>query len=101
LRLIHFDGKGRIQVSVAKTFSRSVDLLADVSFAASDGAYGTNDGTLYGVNDGTLYGGAADVSEARIVTPGVARAWSVVVANTTADPFEVESINFALTGRKD
>lgn len=101
LRLIHFDGKGRIQVSAAKTFQKVAALLSDVNFSASEGLYGTNDGTLYGVDDGSIYGGLADVNDARILTPGVARAWSVIVANQTADPFEIDSISFSLTGRKD
>jgi hypothetical protein len=101
IRLIHFDGKGRVQVSVAKTFSHSAEQLADVSFASNDGVAGVNDGTLAGADDGSLAGGALDVAEARIVTPGVARAWSVQIANSTADALEIDSINFALTGRKD
>jgi hypothetical protein len=101
IRLIHFDGKGRIQASAAKTFSKVSAQLADVDFALLEGSYGVNDGTSYTINDGSIYGGISDVGEARILTPGVARAWSVIVANQHAETFEVESINFALTGRKD
>jgi hypothetical protein len=103
IRLLHFDGKGRIQISLARTFAKAAQLVADVNFAAAgDGVYGTNDGNLFGVNDlAGIFGGAVDVAEARVLTPGVARAWSVVVGNTTADQLEIDSINFAITGRKN
>jgi hypothetical protein len=101
VRMIHFDGKGRIQVSAAKSFQRTSSLLADVDFAGVDGLYGVNDGAAYGIDDGTSFGGLADVGDARILTPGVARAWSVTVANEAVENFEIDSISFALTGRKD
>lgn len=97
LRAVHFDGKGRIVASLARDFSRGEQQGRELLV--------TTDATLFG-GAGTYggtgnFGGARDVSEAKLLTPGVARTWSVVFGNNTADSFEVESMTFALTGRKD
>lgn len=102
VRMVHFDGKGHVQVSVATDFSQQAAQLADVDFSGGvDGLFGTNDGTVFGNDDGSVFGQVLDVDDARILNPGVARAWSVIVGNSTADDFEIESVNFALTGRKN
>lgn len=94
---IHFDGQGRIQASIAKDFATANVLWQDSSFTAlGDGLYQVDDGSIYQADDGTVYMGAASIGQARVLTPGIARAWSVTYGNTTAEPFEVESMTFEL-----
>jgi hypothetical protein len=94
---VHFDGTGRIQTSLAKDFSTSSLLASDVNFAASSALWGAGTGP-WGAGTGP-WGPTALVGDARIKTPGVARAWSVSVGNSTADAFELDSITFELADR--
>lgn len=101
-RQIRFDGKGRVQVSVAKDFARNAALITEALFSQdTSGLYGINDGSLFGVNDGGFYGGTIDIGAARVFTPGVARAFSVVLGNTTSETFEVDSYTMLMQPRKD
>lgn len=98
---IHFDGKGKMQVQVAKSFAKTGQLLGAADFTGTDGTFGTNDGGLFGNNDGGIYGGLADVGEQKILTPGVARAWSLILGNATADDFTIDSYTFFMRTRKN
>ena len=101
LRQVHFDGSGRIEFEFATNFSPGNTLDQVVSLGQDVGFFGVNDGSLFGVNDNTLFGGqAASVSEARAYTLGVARAWSVIFGNRSAEPLEVDSYTMAITARK-
>jgi hypothetical protein len=98
---IHFDGKGKMAVLVAKAFAKQGQLLANADFTGTDGLFGTNDGGLFGANDGGIYGGLADVSEQKVLTPGVSRAWSLILGNSTADDFTIDSYTFWMRTRKN
>lgn len=100
VRAIIFDGKGRIQTSLAKDFQRQPSFALEQNLATDPQVYGADEGSQYGVNDATLYGGPADVAQAKIPTPGVGRAWSVQFGNNTSDSFEVESYALLINGRK-
>ncbi len=92
---IHFDGKGRIAVTVYKDFFIGGEQLDDVDFAASLGTIGG--GGIFGGSG--LFGGDAEIQEAFILNPGVARAWSIELGNNTDSEFEVESYTFFLRER--
>lgn len=100
-REIHFDGKGVIEVSIAKDFARSFVNTGSGDFRGSDGLFGVDDGSLWGVSDSGIYGGTTDIAEAKFATLGVARAWSVEFGNTTADQMEVESYTMMMDERRD
>jgi hypothetical protein len=104
VKRVSFDGSGIIQPEVAKDFAPGTtfeEKVVDFPDTASDGLYGVDDGSLYGVDDGTIYGGLSTVSEARLASLGVARAWSVKFGNQTTDPFEVDSYTLFIGPRKD
>jgi hypothetical protein len=48
-----------------------------------------------------VFGGPADVAEARALNLGVARAWSMMFGNDTADPLEIDSYTLMVSNRKD
>lgn len=100
-RAIHFDGKGRINVGVSRAFAIGDEELAAVDFSGSDGTFGVDDGGLFGVDDAGIFGGLVAVQEAKIPTPGVARAWSIIFGNDTTDDFEVESYTMAMQTRRN
>jgi hypothetical protein len=94
---LHFDGTGEIQASLAKDFSSSSTTGRDVDFTASDELFGT--GTVPFGTGTDPFGGLASVREAAILTPGVARAWSVTYGNQTAQNFQIDSFTFELADR--
>jgi hypothetical protein len=100
-RALHFDGKGVIEVSIAKDFARTFVDRGQADFTGNEGDFGVSDGSLFGVGNGTIYGGASDVQEQKFATLGVARAWSVEFGNTTSDEMEVESYTFMIEPRRD
>jgi hypothetical protein len=91
---VHFDGSGRIQASLARDFSSGNVLASDVNFSGTPTLWGV--GTSPWGSDTTPWGGMSTVNDARIKTPGVARAWSVVYGNSSANPFEVDSFTFEI-----
>ena len=97
LREVRFDGKGRIQVSVSRDFGRAAELVADVDFTDPGDVFAG--GGLFG-GEGT-FGGLAEVSEARALNPGVARAFSIVLGNETDDEFEIEAYTCLVSDRRD
>jgi hypothetical protein len=97
VRQIRFDGSGTVSVSVAKDFTLGETLLGSTDFTAGIETLG-GAGTLGGLG---TEGGPAAVQPARVVTPGVARAWSLKVGNTTTAAWEVDSITMLITPRKD
>lgn len=97
-RAIHFDGMGRIQVSVTKDFQRAAQRIADEDFSSDEGDWGVDDGGLWGVGTDGEWGGLSEVGEAHVATPGVGRAWSVTFGNDTDDSFEVESYTMFMEG---
>jgi hypothetical protein len=101
IREIHFDGSGRISVYVGKNFAKALPLAGDATFDTEAALWATNDGTVWGGADTQVWGGPADIAEAQILNPGVARAWSLRLGNFTADPFEIESVTFSITPRTD
>jgi hypothetical protein len=101
IREVHFDGRGRIAVSVATDFARGATTSLDHTFSAESALFGVNDGSAFGVNDGSVFGGPADVAEARALNLGVARAWSMMFGNDTADPLEIDSYTLMVSNRKD
>lgn len=101
VRQIRLDGKGRVRLGVTKDFQRVDTLLRDQTFGGDSGSWGVNDGSLWGVDDGTYWGGLADIQQARIPTPGVARSWSVSLLNDTSDALEIDSYILALSKRED
>jgi hypothetical protein len=94
---IRFDGAGHVQVSIAKDFAVGAVLEADLDFFAGDTDFG---GTGSFGGDGT-FGGEGTVQSGEILTPGVARAWSLKVGSVTDEPWELDSITMAMTTRKD
>lgn len=101
VRQVHFDGTGRVLFRLAKGFSPGAELIRDIDFDTAGGAFGVNDGGLWGVNDGSFWGGDLELGEVECYTPGVARAWSVIVGNDTADDFAIHSYTFNVDQRKD
>jgi hypothetical protein len=118
VRAIHFDGTGVIVPIVGKDFrspgseeagvvenrSQTTPTLP-VNFAQNDQIFGNeNKEQLFGgeTYEGMemFFGGSVEVGDARIYSPGIARAWSVGFGNATADPFEVESVAFMIQFRK-
>lgn len=101
VRRIHFDGTGRIQVGLSRDFAGSITQEADVSFGevGSQELWGQGS-DVWGEGDDP-WGGTQEVGEAEVLTPGVARAWSVQFGNQTTDAWEVNSYTMAVTGRKD
>jgi hypothetical protein len=100
-RELHFDGKGVIEVSIAKDFSRSFVNTGEGDFTGVDGLFGVGDGSLFGVSDGGIYGGAQDVQEAVFPSLGVARSWSIEFGGNTDDEMEVESYTMMMDERRD
>jgi hypothetical protein len=88
-------------VSVATDFARGATTSLDHTFSAESALFGVNDGSAFGVNDGSVFGGPADVVEARALNLGVARAWSMMFGNDTADPLEIDSYTLMVSNRKD
>ena len=99
-REIHFDGEGRINVKLAKDFSLTAAEATSANFAGDDGTYG-GPGGLFGVDDGSVFGSAVLVGEANVYTPGVARAWSVMFGNDTADTFVIDSFSLMMQERTE
>ena len=118
IRAIHFDGTGVIVPLVGKNFyspgSEEPGVVGNtpetsptlpVDFAQGQQVFGNeNEEQLFG---GATYqgitmffGGSTAVGDARIYSPGVARAWSIGFGNNTADPFEVESVTWLIQFRK-
>jgi hypothetical protein len=95
---VHFDGTGRIDASLAKDFATTSALSSSVNFAGQSATWGTDVSTLWESGTGA-WGVTALVGDARIKTPGVARAWSVLFGNSTADAFEIDSVVFELADR--
>lgn len=102
VRRIRFDGKGFVTVYLARDFADNDVWADDQQFPVDPAKWGVNDGSLYGQNDGSLWGGGASaIDQADVLTPGLARAWSIVFRNDTSTDFEIDSYTFALTARKD
>jgi hypothetical protein len=101
-RAIHFDGRGRLEVSVAKDFATSQTLEGLADFVTTgEGSFGVDPAGQFGVDDGAVYGGAAVVNEQMLSNLGIGRAWSVMFGITSADEMEVDSMTFYLGERKD
>jgi hypothetical protein len=95
---VHLDGTGRIQTSLAKDFSSVLSLASDVQFGAIGELWGSGT-SAWGSQTGGWLSDATSVGDARIKTPGVARAWSVGFGNSAASSFEVDSVTFELADR--
>jgi hypothetical protein len=97
VRQIRFDGTGTIDVYVAKDFAPGETLNKTVTF--------TGGGTLFGgsgsFGGAGTFGDPASVQFDRIVTPGVARAWSLRVGNSSSSSWQVDSYLCAIQPRKD
>lgn len=101
VRQVHFDGSGRVLFRLGKSFNAGSSLEKDIDFAQQDGYFGVDDGGLFGDEDGGYYGGSFELGEVEAFTPGVARAWSVILGNETDDDFSVHSYTFNIDRRKD
>jgi hypothetical protein len=101
VRRIHFDGTGRIRVGLSRDFAGSVTHEMDASFGdlGSQEVWGQGS-DMWGQGDDP-WGGTVEVGEAEVLTPGVARAWSVQFGNQTPEAWEVNSYTLAVTGRRD
>lgn len=101
VRRVHLDGKGRIEVSLSRDFEHgsTFETLAIFDDATDTFADTDASGDVFGRGE-KPWGGLSDVGQAEVLTPGVARAWSVVFGNATADTFEVDSYTFAITMRR-
>jgi hypothetical protein len=118
VRAIHFDGTGVIVPIVGKDFRTPgteepgvVENLPQtspslpVNFAQGAQTFGNEDesqvfgGTEYkGVT--MFFGGSTEVGDARIYSPGIARAWSFGFGNADDQSFEVDSATWFIQFRK-
>ncbi len=118
IRAIHFDGTGVIVPLVGRNFyspggeepavvgnTPESQPTLPVNFAQGQQVFGNeNEEQLFGGSTykgvTMFFGGSTAVGDARIYSPGVARAWSVGFGNNTSDPFEVESVTWQIQFRK-
>jgi hypothetical protein len=118
IRAIHFDGSGVIVPIVAKNFTipgteepgvvgnESQDApQLPVNFEEGDQIFGNaNEEQRFGGEtfEGVtmFFGGRTAVGDARIYSPGIARAWSVGFGNDNAESFEVDSFTYLMQFRK-
>ena len=118
IRAIHFDGSGIIVPIVAKNFTipgteepgvvgnESQDApVLPVNFEQGSQVFGNeNEEQRFGgvtFDDVTMFfGGSTAVGDARIYSPGIARAWSVGFGNNDSEPFEVDSFTYLMQFRK-
>jgi hypothetical protein len=104
VRRVSFDGEGLIKVSLATDFRDAYSLEGSFDFqpSAAPEFWGTG-GASWGEGVGAWASStdAAEVGVAEVLTPGVARAWSVEFGNDTADSFTVDSYTFFINFRKD
>jgi hypothetical protein len=100
VRRVAFDGSGLIRVALATDFRQTYIFQGRYDFQEEEGIWGQSAG-VWGSGPGIWGGGLAEVSVAEILTPGVARAWSVEFGNNTEDPFIVDSYSFFINFRKD
>jgi hypothetical protein len=101
VRRIAFDGSGFIRVALATDFRQTYSFQGRYDFQEDQRASGGQSAGVWGSGPGIWGGGLAEVSVAEILTPGVARAWSVEFGNNTEDPFIVDSYSFFINFRKD
>lgn len=80
VRWVHLEGRGKAAVEIARSYSTGEEELGDVDFATS--------------------GGLVELGDAEIFTPGVGRAFSVIVSNDTADELELDSYSFGVQARR-
>jgi hypothetical protein len=101
-RALQFDGKGQIEVSVARDFAVAPVLEGTADFSGEEGAFGVDPvDAIFGETFDGVYGGIAQVGEQILPSLGVARAFSVQFGNNIAESFEVDSYTFALQDRRD
>ncbi len=103
VRRVAFDGEGLIKVSLATDFRDAYGLEGQFNFQPTEApeSWGVGSGS-WGTGSGAWAASElAEVGVAEVLTPGVARAWSVQFGNDTADPFTVDSYTFFINFRKD
>lgn len=118
IRAIHFDGSGVITPIIAQNFYtpglESAGVVGNlnqdkpelpVNFSADSQIFGNPDEEqLFGGEEykgvTMIFGGTSAVQDARIYSPGIARAWSVGFGNADDEPFEVDSYTFFMQFRK-
>lgn len=101
LRRLHFDGWGTIEVLLGTDFSNYDVLKGRINTIEDSDLWAGASDTGWAVENGTYWGGQILIGEGEILTPGVARAWSVIFRNNDPSTFEVESYTMAITPRKD
>lgn len=118
IRAIHFDGSGVIVPIVGQNFTvpgveepgvvgnESQDApKLPVNFEEGSEIFGNpNEEQKFGGEtfEGVtmFFGGQSAVQDARIYSPGIARAWSVGFGNSEGEPFEVDSFTYLMQFRK-
>lgn len=100
VRRIAFDGSGFIRVSVSTDFRDTYSFEGHFSFQGNQQLFGVGGQELFGTGTDPFGGDLVEVGVAEVLTPGVARAWSVEFGNNTADPFTVDSYTFFINFRK-
>lgn len=101
VRRIHFDGRGRIQVSLSRAYASAAVYAGEANFEPDLDTFGDTDGSGDAFGGEGIFGGEVEVGEAEIWTPGVSRAWSVTFGNQTSEAFEVDSYTFLISDRRD
>ena len=89
--------RGHFAVYTAQDWIPSDSFVQDFNIGAAGTTFGGT-GTFGGSG---IFGDPANLQSADILTPGVARAWSVVLRSNSADSFEMDALTWALTYRKD
>jgi hypothetical protein len=118
IRAIHFDGSGEIIPVIGQNFytpgveepgvvgNANQDAPSlPVNFSADEQIFGNPDEEqLFGGEEykgvRMYFGGASSVQDARVYSPGIARAWSTGFGNNSAEPFEVDSFTYMMQFRK-
>jgi hypothetical protein len=101
VRRIHFDGSGTVDAYFATDFANYEQFDQTMRVEDPSGDWGDSEPGGGGRELGGGGGGQIVVGEGEILTPGVARAWSVMFRNNASTTFEVESYTMAITPRKD
>ena len=97
-REIHLDGRGTVNIYVAKDYEYGQGTLEDsAAFTGADDTFGG--GGLFG--GAGVFGSSVEIGEDSIFSLGVARAWSLTVYSSAAQSWELDSYTMRMSRRED